>query len=95
MVDPNYSGELILLLEDIQSLGQQLNARGVVLVRDESDDPKLFYRLGSLMKTWKGIIEPEFDEIQNTEVVRIPRLTADFITQIIREKTSVRDCLRK
>lgn len=95
MVDPNYSGELIALLEDIRELGQRFNARGIVLVREETDDPKLFHLLGGVMTTWKGLVEPEFGEIRDEAVVRIPRLPADLVTQTIREKTSVRDCLQK
>lgn len=51
MVDPNYSGDLIALLEDLQSIGQRLNARGVVLVREESDAPKVIGLLGRVMTT--------------------------------------------
>lgn len=93
MVDPNYSGDLIALLEDLQSIGQRLNARGVVLVREESDAPKVIGLLGRVMTTWKGLIEPEFGEILGSDVVRIPRLPPDLINQIAREKLSVRDAL--
>lgn len=95
MIDPNYSGQILVLLEDIQSLGQRLNARGIVLVREEADTPKVLGLLGRLMRTWKGIIEPEFGDIQDAGVVRIPRLPPDLITQITREKISVRECLEK
>lgn len=93
MVDPNYSGDLIALLEDLQSNGQRLNARGVVLVREESDAPKVIGLLGRVMTTWKGLIEPEFGEILGSDVVRIPRLPPDLINQIAREKLSVREAL--
>lgn len=95
MVDPNYSGDLIALLEDLQSIGQRLNARGVVLVREESDAPKVIGLLGRVMTTWKGLIEPEFGEILGSDVVRIPRLPPDLINQIAREKLSVREALSR
>ena len=93
MVDPNYSGDLIALLEDMQAIGQRLNARGVVLVREELNDPKVIDLLGRVMTTWKGLIEPEFGEILGSDVVRIPRLPPDLTNQIAREKLSVRDAL--
>lgn len=93
MVDPNYSGDLIALLEDMQAIGQRLNARGIVLVREESDDPKVIGLLGRVMTTWKGLVEPEFGEILGADMVRIPRLPHDLVNQIVREKMSVRDGL--
>lgn len=77
----------------MQAIGQRLNARGVVLVREELDDPKVIGLLGRVMTTWKGLIEPEFGEILGSDVVRIPRLPPDLTNQIAREKLSVRDAL--
>lgn len=95
MVDPNYSGRVINLLEDLQQIGQRLNARGIVLVQDESEEPGVIGLLSEVMTTWKALIEPEFYEIQAPEVVRIPRLPPDLVRQIIREKISVGEGLSK
>ena len=95
MVDPNFSGKLINLLEDLQQIDQRLNARGIVLVRDELEAPQVIDLLRQVMTTWKGVVEPEFDEIEAQDVVRIPRLPPDLVTQLIREKISLRDCLER
>lgn len=93
MVDPNFSGKIINLLEDLQQIDQRLDARGIVLVRDESDAPGVIHLLSQVMTTWKGMVEPEFREIEAPNVVRIPRLPSDLVAELIREKISVRECL--
>ena len=95
MVDPNYSGALINLLEDMQQIGQRLNARGIVLVREEADAPRVIDLLGAVMTTWKGLIEPEFFEIQAQDVVRIPRPPPELVARVIREKVSIHEGLRR
>lgn len=93
VVDPNYSARLIEDLEDLRVSGIKYNARGMVLLRDANETPKILNHLVRAMPHWKAMVEPQFERSDPNLGIIVPRLPPIMISRIVEKKISVRQAL--
>lgn len=95
MVDPNYSARLIEDLEDLSASNLRYHSRGMALVRNAKDTPKLFDHIRRVMPSWKVVVQPQFENIDPSDAIAIPRLPAIIINRIVDRKISFREALEE